>query len=140
MSLYLHSSAGQVESLKINKLCQSCQQRPRTAARLIYSGNGQHWLLCDSCVRPNSKFSLEEGAKEIIRKLDETYLRDVESGKAFTFRLVCSDGSLGNKYLYVPGLRRGHSEVEVWDLVKGEAANGWWDWPIIEIKELKEPK
>lgn len=47
------------------------------------------------------------------------------------FRLICLDGTLGDRYMFVPGLWSGHSEVKVWNLDQNKEANGWWDWSII---------
>jgi hypothetical protein len=124
--------------LKENHLCQSCRRRERKVARYFWSGNAQIWLLCEECVKPSSKFSLENGAKDVTDRYDlkAIYLRDIffenESyrNKAFYFRLICSDGSEGDRYMFVPGLWSGHSEVKVWNMDKNQMDNGWWDWPI----------
>ena len=127
----------------VNTLCQCCGSRPRVRATYIYSGNPQIWLLCDDCgAHDSSKFSPNHGAKDVSDSYDihATYIRDVRffNGdgnstirKAFMFRLILSNGELGDRYISVPGLWSGHSEVKVWNLDKNEEANGWWDWPIL---------
>lgn len=126
----------------INSNCQCCQKRPRVRAH-YWSGNPQIWLLCEECVKPSSKFSLENGCEDVTNSYDlnATYLRDIlfENGdsspvkKAFMFRLICLDGTLGDRYMFVPGLWSGHSEVKVWNMDKNKEANGWWDWSIIVL-------
>lgn len=128
------------QGMEVNTCCQICYRRPRTKAHYPYSGNPQIWLLCDSCTSYPSKFSIEQGAKDVTTKYDlqATYLRDISFknkdsrvNKAFSFRLINIDGTLGDRYLFVPGLWSGHSEVKVWNLDKNQEANGWWDWSII---------
>lgn len=125
----------------VNTQCQICNRRPRAVAHYMWSGNPQIWLLCSECITHPSKFSLEHGCKDVSDRYDlkATYIRDVmfENGenspkrKAFMFRLICLDGSLGDRYMFMPGLWTGHSECKVWNMDKNEEANGWWDWSII---------
>lgn len=127
----------------INTQCQICNRRPRAVAHYIHSGNPQIWLLCKECINPASRFSIEHGAKDVSDRYDlkATYLRDVmfENGdhsptkKAFMFRLICLDGSLGDRYMFMPGLWSGHSECKVWNMDQNKEANGWWDWSIIVL-------
>ncbi len=123
--------------MTINDQCQSCRRRPRTNAKYVWSGNPDIWLLCNDCVVPSSKYSIENGAKTVQYDLTDTYLRDIEhKNKAFIFRLICSDRTLGNRYIFLPILHRGHNCVTVWDIDLNKEANGWWDWPIIFLGEV----
>jgi hypothetical protein len=128
----------------INHNCQICQSRPRTKVHLLYHDGPDLWYLCDECTKPSSAFSLENGAKDLTDRypLDVICLRDMNFNGAykaslnqsFQFQLICSDGSIGDTYQFVPGLQTGYSKLSLLNVTKNKLeTSGWWYWPIIPL-------
>jgi hypothetical protein len=114
--------------MKYNTLCQSCESRPRSKVIYTYNegpdGGPDVWLLCDECTRSSSKFSPNHKDNRDLTnqyRLGDIYLRDMNFDKAYSrrtdksffFKLICSDGSIGDTYQYIPGLQRGYTKLTV---------------------------
>lgn len=118
-------------TLKINKLCQVCKRKPRKYVRMLYNDSSLHFI-CEDCSH-GGKFS---EAKDLTDKykLDRICLEDVDlkdHPTPFTFNLVCLDGTVGDKYLFVPNLEQGYTTVKVWNLSKNKSGIAHWDWEIL---------
>lgn len=128
----------------INHNCQICESRPRT--KVHYLPGPDLWYLCDECTKPSSRFSLENGATDVTDKypLNTICIRDMNFNGAhqgrlnqsFQFQLICSDGSLGDIYQFVPGLNTGYSKLSLLNLTKNKLeTNGWWYWSIVVLNQ-----
>lgn len=54
--------------------------------------------------------------------------------QSFQFKLICSDGSIGDTYQFVPGLNTGYAKLSLLNVTQNKLeVNGWWYWPIILI-------
>ena len=125
--------------MRINHNCQLCEKRPRSV-RVMTKGDrvSTVFLLCQDCASTG-------WGKDATRidnphyDFNSTYLRDIffnsnpgetNHRKTFIFRLICSDESLGDRYLVVPGLWSGYSTQHVWNVDKQQEALGHDDWKI----------
>lgn len=136
--------------MKYNTFCQSCQSRLRSKVIYTYNegpdGGPDIWLLCDECTTSSSKFSPNhKDNRDLTNRYDlnAIYLRDMNFNKpynsrtkeSFFFKLICSDGSLGDIYQFIPDLSTGYTKLTVLNVTKQKLEpNAWWNWPIIPLE------
>jgi len=134
-----------IDPRTINILCQICEHRSRTKVMVTHSvpGSDVHYL-CDECTGPSSRFSVKNGASDVTKhyNLKSICLRDVNSQgrgqgrikRSFFFKLICSDGSIGDTYQFVPGLSTGFAKLSLLNVTENRLeSNGWWYWSIIPL-------